>query len=289
MIDMDIDSEVVNYLKAKGVCRTTPLIKDIKEKYRHKGGIGEATIYRAIDRLKTAEKIYSPTDEEIQSFGIKIDDGRGKFLVLRTFMERKEHLDDVFQSLDVNDRNEQLQALREILLYKDKHQFTPIQLDKISLFLKKDIFFVKSALDILHDYFMNKGITPSNESQFILNLRNALFKFRDTSDRSIIRSINEILGIYEDDAVIKQLKHDAEKDFVAFQNISPEYESKYFAKVIENNRKNLYYFNKYLINEGKSENVTLIDRIRDIALKNTDLFKSPIQVKTSSEILREGN
>ncbi len=71
-------------------------------------------------------------------------------------MERKEHLDDVFQSLDVNDRNEQLRALREILLYKDKHQFTPIQLDKILLFLKRDIFFVKSALDILHDYFVNK-------------------------------------------------------------------------------------------------------------------------------------
>jgi hypothetical protein len=289
MIDMDIDSEVIEYLKEKGVRRTTQLVKDIKEKYRHKGGIGEATIYRAVDRLKMAEKLYSPTEEEIKSFGIKTGDGRSKFLVLRTFMERKEHLDDVFHSLDVKDRNEQLRALREILLYKDKHQFTPLQLDKISLFLKKDIFFVKSALEILHDYFMNKGITPSNESQFILNLRNALLKFRDTSDRSIIRAINEILGIYEDDAVIKQLKYDAERDFVTFQTISPEYESRYLAKVIENNRKNLYYFNKYLINEGKSENVALIDHIREIALKNTEVFKSPINVKTASEILREGN
>jgi hypothetical protein len=289
MIDMDIDSEVINYLKEKGVCRTTQVVKDIKEKYRHKGGIGEATIYRAIDRLKEAKKIYSPTKEEIKSFGIKIGDGRSKFLVLRTFMERKDHLDDIFHALEVKDRNEQLRALREILLYKDKHQFTPIQLDKISLFLKKDIFFVKSALDILYDYFMNKGITPSNERQYILNLRNAVLKFRDTSDRTIIRAINEILGIYEDDAVIKQLKYDAEKDFDTFQTISPEYESNYLAKVIENNRKNLYYFNKCLINEGKSENVALIDHIREIALKNTEVFKSPIKVKTASEILREVN
>jgi hypothetical protein len=289
MIDMDIDSEVINYLKEKGVCRTTELVKDIKEKHRHKGGIGEATIYRAIERLKESKNIYSPSEEEIKSFGIKIGDGRSKFLVLRTFMERKEHLDDVFHFLEVKDRNEQLQAIREILLYKNKHQFTPIQLDKISLFLKEDIFFVKSALDILHDYFMNKGITPSNESQFILNLRKALLKFRDTSDRSIIRAIIEILGIYEDNAVIKQLKYDAEKDFDVFQKIGLDYESKYLAKVIENNRKNLYYFNKYLINEGKSENVTLIDHIREVALKNTELFKSSVNVKTASEILKKGS
>jgi hypothetical protein len=289
MIDMDIDSDIIAYLKEKGVCRTTQLVKDIRGKYRHKGGIGEATIYRAIDRLKGAKNIYSPSDEEVESFGIKIGDGRSKFLILRTFMERKEHLDDVFLSLNSKDRNEKLRGLREILLYKDKQQFTPKQLDIIADFLGRDIFFVKSALEILYDYFMEKGITPSNEAQFIVNLRDTLLKFRDKSDRTIIKPIIEILGIYEDDVVINQLKYDAEKDFDIFKKISPEYESIFLAKVIENNRKSLYNFNKYLINEDKSKNATIIDHIRETSLKNIEYFKPPVNIKTASEILREGN
>jgi hypothetical protein len=286
---MDIDSEVIAHLKEKGVYRTTHLVKDIKEKYSQKGGIGEATIFRAIVRLKKADKIYSPTNDEIESYGIKNKDHRGKFLVLRTFMERKEHLDDVFQALDSEDRNERLRALREILLYRDKQQFTPKQLDKISDFLTEDKFFAKSSIEILYDYLMNKGIAPSDEKRFILKLHDTLLKFRDTSDRINIRPVIEILGIYEDDAVIDQLRYDAVKDFDTFKKLSQEYESGYLAKVIENNRKTLYYFNYYLINEVDSKNASLIDHIREVALKNMDSFKFPIKVKTSSEIFKEGD
>ena len=86
---MDIDSEIIAYLKENGVCRAAKLVKDIKENYGQKGGIGESTIYRAVTRLKNDNKIYTPTKEEVEGFGIKIRNGRGKFLVLRTFMVQR--------------------------------------------------------------------------------------------------------------------------------------------------------------------------------------------------------
>ena len=132
---MDVDIEIIAHLKENGICRTPQLVKDIKEKYRQKGGIGVSTIYREIARLKKDDKIYSPTKEEIEGYGIKMRNDRDKFLVLRTFIERKDSFDDVFHVLDSQNRDERLRAVREILLHQYKLEFTPEQLDKICDFL----------------------------------------------------------------------------------------------------------------------------------------------------------
>ena len=177
-------------------------------------------------------------------------------------------------------------ALEEIQLYEEKYTFTPDQLDAIVGLLSRGIDVVHRAIRILYNYVIERGVDPINTSELRLELRSVLSRFREDADhRPVIRQAIHLLGYYQDDAVIEQLKFDAPR-FDGMASLKEEYMTLCTAKVIDDNWEDLLELQKELRKTGVERIVSALREIQKYALDNES---KPIRPRDKAGISSDDN
>lgn len=279
---MNIDGEIINYIAERGLVRIGQLVKyfeeedvkergskviDLKTDDEAKLKKSERTILRRVKQMAgEGGPILILTSEEVKRYGINDPDGRAKYLTLRETGEKKRHLDQIFELLNIGDDIDIKMVLREIKRYEQRYVLYPSQLDILILKLdNKDPGLIEDLLYILYNHIINKKIKPGNETIFVEKLRNLLERYAEGHENyTQLRShILWFLGYYNDKAVVEQLKRDVEAGRLS--KLKNDYSNILTAKVIEEARTELFYLENRLRKEGNIETADILDQIRSQA------------------------
>lgn len=283
---MDIESRIINYITERGLVRTGQLLRyleeeDIKES-KSKGADlkkkeenlkkSERTIFRKIKQMaREGGPILILDSEEVERYGIIDPDGRAKYLTLRETGEKKKHLDQIFELLSTGNDIDIMMVLREIKRYGQKYVLYPNQLDTLVLNLdNNDPGIIEDLLFILHTHIIVRKINPGNETAFLETLRSLLKQYEEGNENytQLRGHIIRFLGHYKDKAVIEQLKKDIEAGKLS--KFEHDYSSVLTAKVIDEERTELFYLENRLRKAGEIETADILDRIRSQAASKAE-------------------
>jgi hypothetical protein len=237
-----------------------------KKDERIETGYSLRTIYGRLDKMEAASQIVKISPDDLKVYGIPWGDSRFKYVTLKTASDRKTHIDDVFSLLTSKNSINSRAALEEIQRYKEKYTFSPHQLDLLTNHLKKNFEGNEVIVSILYDYIIKRHIDPSNIDLVREKLRSLTKGAESNTDAQfrIRKNALSVLGFYQDEWVIHQLKEDTtipEK----FSSLKNDYLSKYTAKVIEAHRSDLFQFQNTLRATKRSNLADLISEIRNYA------------------------
>ena len=264
--DTNIENEIVGILENNGVIRRRDLIQWLIENHPNERGYTLPTLNRKIGQLVKSEKISIVKKLDFQMFGIVEDDENASYLISQSILEKKHHFEKVVNVIPKGTRESVYAALNEILLYSPRYLLTPVQLDHIVSTLKFDEAVVSLALQILYDSIILKRISPSNLKALSINLKEVLLKLREIPEyRPQIRQTIHILGYFQDDFVIEQLKFDAPR----FDNGNiqiDDYIDGIMIPILEKNRSKLYNLERTFSSGGDDQASKNIHEIRDRVL-----------------------
>ena len=180
-------------------------------------------------------------------YGLSDPDKRAKFLILREFDERRQHIDDILKLLQNGDNSDAIAVFDELEMYISRYHLNPSQLDEIVLVLMRDFDVVSKAIQILHRHLTSFRIAPINKKLLLENIKQILEKIESNPSENLSTEhyCLEILGMWNDPYVVEQLKKDA-RDLEKLKKVKMFYESRYIAKVIEKERTSLFNFIRLL-------------------------------------------
>jgi|GEM_PF-4418584 len=276
---MGIEKDIENIILTGGPIRTDRLVGKLMEKNPNKRGYSKKTLYRKISRIKEAGRISEVPPEEYSSYNITDADGRAHYLTIPIAEDRKKHIDKVISDIPKGNVIDEYLSFLELLLYKGYYALSPSQVDTIGTALDRtmqdenggDIVFM--ALQILHEVIIDKDTPPLDSMKLCERLRGVQDNFRDVpKHRPNVRYANQLLGYFNDYAVIEQLAIDAPKS-TDDEILKNEYTYPEMIGVFEQYRSELYEIEKSFVKNGDIKSAKLIHRIREIALEG----KPPIE------------
>ncbi|WFN35246.1 hypothetical protein L1S32_03755 [Methanogenium sp. S4BF] len=226
-------------------------------------------------------KIQNP---DLIAYGIKESNNRAVYLTLKSFAERKKHLDTLFDLLSKGDTADIRMVLDEIRLYRDKYILTPKQLDAIVNLLTKDADIAKAATEILYDYFIIREITPFDKDRFRVLLRASLTQFDISVPQNAQMRNHHIrmLGKLRDERVVSQLIEDA-RNADDFESLKNDYLTPFTAFIIESHRTELFNLEREL---RKGDRVKEADTLAEIRKYATEHESDPLDATDPMEGIR---
>lgn len=247
----------------------------IKKRKKNDEGIENGyslrTLHGRVDKMEAAGQIVKLSPEELKAYGITQTDRRFQYIALKTASERKAHIDDVFSLLTSKSSTNIHAALEEIQRYKEKYTLSPRQLDLLASLLKNNFEGNEAVVSILYDYIIIRHINPSDIDQVREKLRGLTKGAESPSEPQyrIRRNALTILGFYQDEGVIQQLKDDTTIP-KKFSSLKDDYLNKYMAKVIEAYRSDLFHFQNTLREANRTDIANIISDVRNYAAKHED-------------------
>jgi len=273
------DTEVLEYLEANGHARPVTLKNHLMKAHPDKRGYSEKNIDRKLANLKKSGQIrILKNPEDLTIYGIDKKDGRASYLISTRAFEIKEHLDRVIRLIASKDKTEKKEALIELENYEQKYVLSPNQLDFLVHNLDNgSINLDEHLLRILYKYIANKGKEPNNRDAFVNKLRILLERYPEANKKykNLRTQIIHLLGYYNDEAVIEQLKKDVrllnnsnslEDESVKYAVKDYYYGHDFTARIIEKHRDELFDYIVELRKEGNDTGAQLISEIRYKAL-----------------------
>lgn len=288
--DMDFEEEVVAYLQEHTYARKEELIDILIRKHTkptEAGNVGvelgysKPTINRHLKSMVESKLIVTLKGDDISKYGFPAVDGRAAYLVLPETLKYKLHFDEVLNFLGSGDAEDVKMALKEMELYEQEYTFDSKQLDRlVKKLASSDIGLVNTLLRTIYAYVTKKRVKPHDENNFLKILRNLLNKYPEKiRDYPNLRTrVIFLLGCYDDDAVIKQLKKDAE-NLDDPNSIKEDYFSEYTAKIIETHRTDLFNFERNMRKKGNTAAAQLVAEVRYQAMYNLGLIKTNERVE----------
>jgi len=265
----DFDNKVKNLLFEKGGMPRESLIKLLIDE--KKTGYSKPSIERKLSNLIEAEIIDKMDFKEAKEYGFEAKDKRTKFIVPRDLREVKEQLDWCFKNLDLTNAIELEVFLAEIESYEKVYLLKPEQIDLLLTLLKnasKET--ATTIIRVVYNNMTRRGIKPKDKEIFLQTLRKLLHKYKDEIDsnqfRNLRTSLIHLLGMYNDESVIEQLKYDAEK-MATNDTVHNDYKLKYTAQIISKHKKELLQLEIKLFKEKKSRAAIFLRQIRFSAKK----------------------
>ena len=256
--------EVIELLTKKRHIKRAQLVEYMLEVHKGDLGYSEKTINRKLDQMIKDEIITSLKFDKLSKYGIKETDRRVSYLILKKTMKIKEDLDKIFKYIASGDLAIQKTALEEMRRHSGEYLFDPYQLDVlVSCLHSKDDNLVNDLLDTLCEYILGRGIEPSNKEKLLEILRDLLKRYIGSLEHTNIRRhVFWLLGNSKDQAVIEQLKKDAET-LEDPMSIVSEYCNEYVAPLIEESTLELFAFKLEL--KGNEKASEFISRIEESA------------------------
>ncbi|WP_342304954.1 hypothetical protein [Methanolobus sp. ZRKC5] len=265
--EIDFDTEVLEYLNARGYVRRGQLVNYLMNTHPNELGYSKKTINRKLAFMTETGIITSLKRDELQKYGIKEPDGRASYLIPIKILKMKEDLDKTISYLDSADVKTKKLILKEIARSEKKYVLDPCQLDNLAKYLDaEDDEVVDSLLKILFRYITEKGIEPSNTDRFLEILRSTLKHYKVSPDKypMLRRHITWLLGYYKDSFVIDQLKMDAET-LDDLSSVKCDYCDLLIAPFIDEHSLDLFNFQMELTLQGKERASEIISEIKDEA------------------------
>lgn len=273
--EVNFDTEVLNYLDAKGYIRRRQLVKDLIDLHPDERGYSQKSIDRKLGILvKTGQIVILKQQADLENYGIKKEAGNASYLISKRTTEIKEYLNNVIELLKSDDDIEKKEALVEIENYKEMYVLDPVQLDLMVQNLdtdNKDL--INHIIRILYSYIDKRGKQPKNKDLFINHLANLVTKYpKHINNNDHLRTaLIHLLGYYNDNCVIEQFIQDANTLENPF-SVLHDYESKYTANIIESNRQLIFDLITKLRREDKDEAVRFVSHIRHQARAHLGLL-----------------
>lgn len=287
--DANIEDDVITYLQEHTYERPEKLVDAVNKKHTTltedgkedvELGYSKPTIKRHLKKMIDSGLILKLEGDNISKYGFPNVDGRGKYFVLPETLKYKRHFDEVLSYLeskddeDVEDDEDVKMALKEMELFEQEYTFDSKQLDSlVKKLTSSDISLVNTLLRTIYIYVTEKGVKPHDENNFLKILRTLLNKYPEkVRDYPNLRTrIVFLLGYYDDESVIKQLKKDAE-NLDDPDSIKEDYFSEYTSKVIESHRTDLFNFERKMRKKGNTAAAQLIAEVRYQAMDNLGLI-----------------
>lgn len=243
--------------------------KELIQRLQRKFGtrkFSEKNLYNVFSRMVKEGKLYVVDHEDLATYGLDKIDARGKYFILPEADEMRKFLDEIINSLEQTPPTNLNRKLREISLITNKYVLMPAQLDALVPILDYEIELAYKVLLILKGQIFDHNVHPRNEKELVKKLRRFLENNRgNTTHRNAIDHAIELLGYYNDNALIDQLEYDAESfdDNLLRREV---YTTPNVRKVILRNFRRLYRFQEALDEEGKENIAQHISYIRTFAV-----------------------
>lgn len=275
-----IDTAVYDYLSRHLHERREQFIANLMKEHPGERGFSKANINRRLTNMKNQHLILIEDDPDVLAqYGIREKGAKNASYVLpKSANEIAMHLNYVFASLRKEDKKKEVDAdviktaLRELKTYENNYIWSSSQLDDIVLNLdNEDAEVIDQLLKFLYNY-MKKKILPENKDVFLVKLKKLLERYPDGLEeyKELRCYVIQLLGYYEDHAVIDQLRKDS-KSGKLLDHVS-EYCHRNTAKVIEKSRTELYLFEIELRKEGKTESADYLAFIRGQAKNMAEIL-----------------
>lgn len=267
---VDFDTVVSDYLSERGYVRRERLIKYLMENYSNETGFSEPNINKKLRRMDNSGLLSIETDPDVLAvYGIKKEAKNASYILSKSAAGRTEHIGNIVSLLETGDDIDEKMGLDEIIRYEKKYVLSQNQLDILILGLdaKKDFNLIDKRIEILYNHIVNKRIKPSNATILVDKLRSVLEKYpKGCSEfRNLKRGVIRLLGFYNDRAVVEQLLKDTESGKLS--TFEEDYKHRLTARVIEEERTELYKREKSLTKEGDTKTAEALSRIRSEAIK----------------------
>ncbi|MDA0525462.1 hypothetical protein [Methanococcoides alaskense] len=264
----DIEKAIRDSLKESSPVRTKELIEDIK-----KLGYGESTIYKHISEMNDISIIKY---KKLKEFGIEETDGRAVYIMLKKAAKLKEHYESILKLLESENSIERNLTIKEIYEYYKNRGLNQFELDKLIIILNLthenldkniveilDVESINVLLSIFHECFIDKKIKPDNVAALLDTLKSLLKKFpkKQENHPDLRRNIIRLLGFYNDEAVIEQIKIDA-TNLEDPSSVENDYYFDFDSNIIEEQITALFNFEMELRKDGKVKPAGFINRIK---------------------------
>jgi hypothetical protein len=286
---MSIENEILNYVGARPPISIHELIKYLIESHKDENGKPERgynsrTIYGRLKSMEKAGQIAFISKEDLRSYKITPHDGRLQYITLKNASERKKHLDDIFSRITHKRKIDPHIVFEEIERYEGKYILSPNQLDVLVSWLGgSDITVTEKALKILYDYVLDIKIKPDNSEALLEKIRTLTAPAENSSSPQyrIRRNALRILGYYNDDEVIQQLKTDLLNPNPP-ESLGSDYQTPAVARVIEAHRNDLFYLQDALKKKKRDDLAKILSEIRTFAAdhENDSIYIHPDQAYT---------
>jgi hypothetical protein len=270
----DFDDEVVAILQKTPFIRRRELINYLMNKNHGKRGYSKTNVNQKIDKMAKRGVIALIQHEDLQKYGIREEDGRASYVTLKQSTDIRDYVDEIFQLLDEGSTSDKLLILREIFSYEKNYVFTPLQLDILVKNLVEDDHELRFYLvGLIHRLIYLFGNKPKNETLFLKLLRDMLKNYPTSPENKFNYRffLIELLGMYNDRAVVDQLIKDAET-LENLSSIEGDYSQAWTAQVIENHRKELFELERRLNKINKLNNLSTIRNIRQKAREHLGMI-----------------
>lgn len=281
-IEYNFEVEVINLLDKNGLMRRRDLVKHLMDP--NKRGYSQKSIDRKLANLvKLGNILILKTSDEQLKYGIEDEDSRSSYIISNKSFEIKSHLDAVFQLFSSIEYVDQKEALIEIENYSKRYVLDPIQLDVLVQNLdNENTDLIDHLLRILYNYKTTRGKEPQNKNVFVSKLKYLLKRYPEPvrEYKNLRTHIIYLLGLYNDESVIDQLKLDA-KNIQDLDSIENDYIHKFTAMIIEKHRSDLFDFKRKLRKEGYEKGAQFISKMRYQALINLGIVDNPFNSNNS--------
>jgi hypothetical protein len=270
--DVDFDVEVHEYVYKNRFIRRGQLIKYMVESHQDRG-YSKPNVEHKLQRLTKNGSLIIVKHPDLEKYGVYDTDKNASYLTLEEIIIDYSYLNELFSYFESdNSEYDKNSILNEIELHKETYSFTREKLDVlVDKLFTDDEELQFHILRILTEYINDRHITPTNKENLLKCVNQILDEFAGVSrEHEIYRTgLIFILGYYNDDSVIKWLKHDVVnlKNNSDFDKIKTDYGNTSTARIVNKHKKELFYFANELKKEGKSEEARLVYNIKNEVAK----------------------
>ncbi len=269
---LELDDLIVNIVKHFGYIRTSDLIKEVHEYYssiekdkknkkttskkeENKEIVSKLRFLRAIKRLQNLNEVATLKYDDLEKFGIKEKDKRSTYVILYNIANSVPFYDKVFELVKKGNEREKKNALIELESLMKDVVLTPKQLDEIlDLLNEENLELCSNILRIINISIYQKKIFPSNIQRFrkkLITFYEKILKEKTTGFHggkpsttllNMKAVIVDLLGLLNDEVIIKWLKEDIQKD-KDFDRLREEgYANWNISKLIDEQKEELFDF-----------------------------------------------
>jgi hypothetical protein len=273
--NMDFETTVLDYLSRHLYERRERFIEYLMKSHPDETGYSEASINRKLAKMRKNNLILIESDPDVLAqYGIKKEAGNASYIIDKSAGEIIKHLNYVFCKYKKGDIIDKKVSLKDMTKYGMTSFLSSSHLDTMVLDLdKEDDDLINILLEILYHQIINKGNKPDDKKTFLENLRDLLKNYPEEHKKyTMIRHrIIWLLGYYNDKAVVEQLKADIKAGRLS--ETKGDYWDKFTARVIEDNRTELFDLEICLRKEGDIKTADILAEIRNQAFNKARNYK----------------
>jgi hypothetical protein len=263
---MSIEDAICEALEKRSFMRKKDLIDYVEESSNYEVAAIEKVIAEVKNKL-----IIQIGPDQLWHYGIKDPDGRAVYFTLKQTAEINDHVNKILNILKKSkDKADVKLVINELDSYERRYVLDQNQLDIIVDKLDFDDYeVVYNLARIIFTSIYSHGILPSDDKQFTDKIKELLARVKMDTSRNFHVILIWILGLYNDDAVISNLKKDLENfDLEKENNYLMAYMQPFTSRVIETHRSELFDFQRKLEKSGKKDEARVLSYIRPKANEN---------------------